>query len=93
MRALVDPKPEDVITAISQIEAKEPQNLDIRRALVWSRLQIYDRLGGANVENYIRKLASSPIPGWRAFKFVANMSNPEIRQSLAKHYTLLPNRA
>ena len=44
MRALVDPKPEDVITAISQIEAKEPQNLDIRRALVWSRLQIYDRL-------------------------------------------------
>ena len=87
MRALVDPKPEDVLTAISQIEAKEPQNLDIRRALVWSRLQIYDRLGGGNVENYIRKLASSPIPGWQMeflYPFVANMSNPEIRQSLAK---------
>jgi len=87
MRALVDPKPEDVLVAISQIEEKEPKNLDIRRALVWSRLQIYNRMGGTNVENYIRTLASSKIPGWQMeflYPFVDGMKNASLRLSLAK---------
>ncbi|MEQ8232372.1 MAG: hypothetical protein RLW61_00915 [Gammaproteobacteria bacterium] len=66
MRALVDPNPEDVLKALDAIEKKGSSNLDIRRALAWSRLQLYDRMGDpARVAEHIRNLAAGGIPSWQ----------------------------
>lgn len=66
MRALVDEKPEEVLKAIDFIEKKENTNLDIRRALIWSRLQLYDRMdSGAKVSGYVASLAAKGIPSWQ----------------------------
>ena len=58
MRSLIDPKPEEVLKALDKIEQKMAEeaaeleipveqhvSLDIRRALIWSRLYLYNRLG------------------------------------------------
>ncbi|MEQ8663693.1 MAG: hypothetical protein RLW62_22985 [Gammaproteobacteria bacterium] len=66
MRALVDENPEDVLKALDSIEKKGSNNLDIRRALAWSRLQLYDRMGDpGRVAEHIRKLAAGGIPSWQ----------------------------
>lgn len=66
MRALVDKNPEDVLKAIDFIEKKDHSNLDIRRALIWSRLKLYDRLGDTTkVVAYIKTLAAKGIPSWQ----------------------------
>ena len=94
MRALVDPDPKSVLDAIEIIESRNPKNLDIKRALVWSRLQIYGRTDFLFVEKYIRQLAlaSGGIPSWQIeflYPFVASVKDSKKRERLA--LLLLPS--
>ena len=66
MRSLADPDPEAVLKALDQIEAKGNLSNDIQRALVWSRLQLYDRMSDdSQGADYVRKLAAAGIPSWQ----------------------------
>jgi len=66
MRALVDENPEAVLKSLDQIEQKGNLSLDIQRALVWSRLQLYDRMSNAALAvAYVERLAASGIPTWQ----------------------------
>ncbi len=88
MRALIDPKPEEVLKAIEFIETKGNTNLDIRRALIWSRLQLYDRSGDmSKVRDFVRSLASNGIPSWQMeflYPFVAERKSVGERIELAR---------
>ncbi len=88
MRALVDPQPEDVLKSIDFIEKKENSNLDIRRALIWSRLQLYDRMGNSGkVADYIAVLAAKDIPSWQMeflYPFIAERKDLAERIKLAR---------
>ncbi len=88
MRALVDEYPEDVLKAIDFIDNKENTNLDIRRALIWSRLQLYDRLGDpTKVSAYIATLVSKGIPSWQMeflYPFVNERTDLTERIDLAR---------
>ena len=88
MRALVDEKPEEVLRAIDFIEKKENTNLDIRRALIWSRLQLYDRMdSGGKVSGYIATLAAQGIPSWQMaflYPFVKERQDLKERIELAR---------
>ena len=66
MRSLADADPDAVLKALDQIEAKGNLSNDIQRALVWSRLQLYDRMSDGNKgADYVRKLAGAGIPSWQ----------------------------
>ena len=66
MRSLADPDPDAVLKALEQIETKGNLSNDIQRALVWSRLQLYDRMSNdSKGEEYVRKLAAAGIPSWQ----------------------------
>ena len=88
MRALVDPNPEDVLKALEFIEKKGNTNLDIRRALVWSRLQLYDRMGDfERVAGHVRALAADGIPSWQMeflFPWIAAREDLDQRLELAR---------
>ncbi|MGE0483103.1 MAG: hypothetical protein AB7Q81_03095 [Gammaproteobacteria bacterium] len=88
MRALVDPQPTEVLKALDQIEKKGTNNLDIRRALAWSRLQLYDRLGDqAKVAEFIGQLAAAGIPSWQMeflYPWIAERKDTAQRLELAR---------
>jgi len=88
MRALVDPNPEDVLKALDFIEKKGNSNLDIRRALVWSRLQLYDRMGDfERVAGHVRALAADGIPSWQMaflYPWIAAREDLDQRLELAR---------
>ncbi|MCA8976901.1 MAG: hypothetical protein KDC98_19415 [Planctomycetes bacterium] len=88
MRALVDPNPTAVLEALDQIEKKGTNNLDIRRALAWSRLQLYDRLGDqAKVAEFIGQLAADGIPSWQMeflYPWIAERKDTAQRLQLAR---------
>lgn len=88
MRALADPQPQDVLKALDFIDKKENTNLDIRRALIWSRLQLYDRLRDpAKVAEFVGKLASAGIPSWQMeflFPWIADRKDVAQRLELAR---------
>ena len=66
MRSLADADPNAVLQALDQIEAKGGLSNDIQRALVWSRLQLYNRMGDSSKgADYVRKLAAAGIPSWQ----------------------------
>ena len=87
MRSLVDPDPDAVLKALDQIEQKGGLSNDIQRALVWSRLQLFDRMNnGAKSEEYIRKLAAAGIPTWQVeylFPWIRDRKDIEQRMKLA----------
>lgn len=87
MRALVDPDPDAVLKALDQIEQKGKLNNDIERALVWSRLQLLDRMKDpARSEAYVRKLAGSGIPAWQVeylYPWIKDGKDVEQRMKLA----------
>ncbi|MGR8919254.1 MAG: hypothetical protein ACU85V_06530 [Gammaproteobacteria bacterium] len=89
MRSLIDPEPEAVLKAIDQIEKKGSDNLDIRRALVWSRLQLYDRMGDpGQVGAQIRSLAAGGIPSWQMeflYPFIAEREAAAERLEYARY--------
>ncbi|MEX2480066.1 MAG: hypothetical protein WD928_04310 [Gammaproteobacteria bacterium] len=88
MRALADPNPEDVLKALDFIEKKEQTNLDIRRALIWSRLQLYDRLGDMDKVNaFVGQLADKGIPSWQMeflYPWIADREDVGQRLELAR---------
>ena len=88
MRALVDEHPEEVLKALEQIEKKGNSNLDIRRALVWSRLQLYDRMSdSATAVAYIKQLAGVGIPAWQIeylYPWIKARKDVEQRLELAR---------
>ncbi len=88
MRALVDEQPEEVLKAIDFIEQKEQSNLDIKRALAWSRLQLYDRMGdNAKVAGFIAQTAAQGIASWQMeflYPFIAEREDVAERLELAR---------
>ena len=101
MRALIDPKPENVLKALDAIELKMATEaaeleisieahvtLDIRRALIWSRLQLYNRLNDfAQIRKFVEGLAVKGIPSWQIeflFPFIADRANVTERLILAR---------
>ncbi|MEM7540501.1 MAG: hypothetical protein AAF384_02825 [Pseudomonadota bacterium] len=66
MRSLVDKDPEAVLRSVDQIEQSGVKNLDVKRALYWSRLRLYERLGKAErVGEFIRAEANNRLTGWK----------------------------
>ena len=66
MRALVGEEPEKVLEQLRRIEEKGNLSLDVRRALVWSRLKLFDRLGDSSrALEYVRGLSAQGIPSWQ----------------------------
>ena len=88
MRALADPNPEDVLKALDFIEKKDHSNLDIRKALIWSRLQLYNRLGDrTKVTDYVRSLAADGVPSWQMeflYPWVADLEDIPWQLELAR---------
>lgn len=88
MRALVDPHPDEVLKSIDFIEKKGNSNLDIRRALIWSRIQLYDRLGDTSkVEEYLASLSAKGVPSWQMeflFPFVSEREDVAERLRFAQ---------
>jgi tetratricopeptide (TPR) repeat protein len=101
MRALIDPKPEKVLQALDSIELKMAKEaaklkisieqhvtLDIRRALIWSRLQLYNRLDNfEQIRSFVEGLANKGIPSWQIeflFPFIADRSSVSERLVLAR---------
>jgi len=101
MRALIDPKPEKVLAALDAIEEKMAKEaaeleisieqhvtLDIRRALIWSRLQLYNRLNNfEQIRKFVEGLVNKGIPSWQIeflFPFIADRSNVAERLILAR---------
>lgn len=88
MRALADPNPEDVLKALDFIEKKDHSNLDIRKALIWSRLQLYKRLGDrTKVTDYVRSLAADGVPSWQMeflYPWVADLDDIPRQLELAR---------
>ncbi len=101
MRSLIDPKPEDVLTALDTIEQKMAEqaaeleipveqhvSLDIRRALIWSRLYLYNRLDDyERIFSFINNLAAKGIPSWQVeflYPFIAEWRNVNQRMALAR---------
>jgi len=88
MRSLVDPDPDAVLKALDQIEQKGNLSNDIQRALVWSRLQLYDRMSdGSKSEQYIRKLAAAGIPTWQVeylYPWIKERKDIDQRMTLAR---------
>lgn len=87
MRALVDPQPDAVLKALDQIEQKGNLNNDIQRALVWSRLQLYDRMSDPSRSlEFVRALAAKGIPSWQVeylYPFIKERKDVEQRMALA----------
>ena len=66
MRALSDPHPENVLTSMQNIEQKPNINLEVRRAIMWSRLQIFDRMKDyEQAHAYVEGLARTGIIAWQ----------------------------
>ena len=88
MRALADPNPEEVLKALDFIEKKDHSNLDIRKALIWSRLQLYNRLGDrTKVTDYVRSLAADGVPSWQMeflYPWVADLEDIPWQLELAR---------
>ncbi len=88
MRALVDTDPDAVLKALDQIEQKGQLNNDIQRALVWSRLKLFDRMNDpARSEQYVRKLAGAGIPSWQVeylYPWIKDRKDVEQRMTLAR---------
>lgn len=89
MRALVTDEPAKVLEQLDEIEKKtENMSMDIRRALVWSRLKLYDRLGDAAAATaYVQRLAADGIPSWQVeylYPWIAARSAPSERLALAR---------
>jgi hypothetical protein len=88
MRALVDPKINEVLESIDLIVVNENTNLDIRRALIWSRLQLYDRLDEpVRIIDFMRSLSASEISGWQLnilYPWIAERKDVNLRMELAK---------
>jgi hypothetical protein len=88
MRSLVDADPDAVLKALDQIEQKGKLSNDIQRALVWSRLQLFDRMSdGSKSEDYIRKLASAGIPTWQVeylYPWIKDRKDIDQRMKLAR---------
>ncbi len=88
MRSLVDPDPNAVLLALDQIELKGKLSNDIQRALVWSRLQLFDRTSDSTKsEDYIRKLAAAGIPTWQVeylYPWVKERKDIDQRMKLAR---------
>ena len=81
------PDPDAVLKALDQIEQKGNLSNDIQRALVWSRLQLFDRMNNrAKSEEYIRKLAAAGIPTWQVeylYPWIRDRKDIEQRMKLA----------
>ncbi len=92
MRALVDSKPADVIAALDEIEKKGVSNLDIRRALVWSRLKLFDRMQAPEQAlAYIKSLADKGIESWQIeYLYPWITERKDIEQRLAYARLLQP---
>lgn len=92
MRALVDEEPEKVLESLNKIEQKATEeetklSLNVRRALVWSRLKLFDRLGDAELAlSYVRQLAATGIPSWQLEYLYPWISE---RENVSERYTLL----
>ena len=92
MRALVDDNPENVLNSLDNIEnkAKEKGNelsLDVRRALVWSRLKLFDRLSNSErAMEYVRRLSGEGIPSWQLEYLYPWISD---RKDAAERYALI----
>lgn len=88
MRALVDQQPDEVLKAIDFIDNKNHESLDIRRALIWSRLQLYDRLDdGSKVAGYLQELSGKGVPSWQMeflYPFVADRADVAERIDFAR---------
>lgn len=66
MRALVDPNPDEVLRSVETLVSKEKTNLDIQQALMWSRLQLYDRQDDwPKIVEFIRSLNAVTISSWQ----------------------------
>ena len=92
MRSLVDKDPEKVLTSLDNIEntAKEKGNelsLNVRRALVWSRLKLFDRLRSSErAMAYVRRLSGEGIPSWQLEYLYPWISD---RKDAAERYALI----
>jgi hypothetical protein len=88
MRSLVDPDPDAVLKALDQIEQKGKLNNDIERALVWSRLQLFDRMKDpAKSEAYVAKLAGAGIAAWQVeylYPWIRDRKDIDQRMKLAR---------
>ena len=101
MRSLIDPKPEEVLKALDKIEQKMAEeaaeleipveqhvSLDIRRALIWSRLYLYNRLGDYDrILAFMTQLAAKGIPSWQVeflYPFIADWHDISQRMELAR---------
>ncbi len=87
MRVLVDPKLDEVLRSIDVIEDNEDTNLDIRRALIWSRLQLYDRLNEpTRIAEFIHSLSTKKIASWQMeilYPWIVEHENISLRLELA----------
>ena len=92
MRALVDEEPEKVLSSLDKIEQKGQEegglSLNVRRALVWSRLKLFDRLGNAQPAiDYVRRLAGAGIASWQIeylYPWISDHKDPAGRHTLIR---------
>lgn len=89
MRALVSEDPARALEELDRIEEKAADlGMDVKRALVWSRLKLFDRLGdGAAAVAYVRSLADAGIASWQVeylYPWMADRESPAERLSLAR---------
>ena len=66
MRALVDPEPQAVITAIDEAEAADELSIPVRQGMLWARLKSFERLGDdAALIDFLGRLANAGLEGWQ----------------------------
>ena len=81
-------KNEKVLEQLRRIEDKGNLSLDVRRALVWSRLKLFDRLGDSSrALEYVRGLGAQGIPSWQLeylYPWISNRKDNAERLALVR---------
>jgi hypothetical protein len=88
MRALVDPHPGKILSSLDSLDKQGNSDRDIHLALLWSRLQLYSRLGeSSKLVELITRLSAKSIPSWEmavVYPWIAQQENAELRLELAR---------
>ena len=96
MRALVDPNPGEVLHSLVSFSKPDNSNRNVDRALLWSQLQLYDRLRpddkwlecqADKLLELITTLSAQSIPSWQmevVYPWIAQLDNAVLRLQFAR---------
>ncbi len=92
MRALTDPEPQAVITAIDVAEESDSLSISARQGMLWARLKSFERLGDqAALIDFLSRLTSAGLEAWQLEQIYPSIdSTADATVRLAAAQVLLP---